>query len=97
LGRFKNCELIWTPFSDHEEEGTFKNPFSGEVAATLPWYSNQPNGDNDENYVGIEVGSKQYWDFSLERKGCTPCSIPKSTLFHLFGLYNRTYFGLLIH
>ena len=44
LGHFKNCELIWTPFSDHEEEGTFKNPFSGEVAATLPWYSNQPNG-----------------------------------------------------
>ena len=81
LSLFKNmrslCQNIWTPLTDEEVEGHFKNAITGDLVAFLPWWDNNPNGLHDENYVLLSMTEKAYFDVVQRTKwpSCAVCDI----------------------
>ena len=81
------CSHIWTPFSDEYSEGTFMNMnMNNNTRTTVQfWADNEPNGDNDENFVQISRLAKGLNDAASNLLSCSSCSISSSLLLQLDG------------
>ena len=89
-----SCENIWTPLTDEEKEGVYRNAMTKNVASYLPWEVSNPNGFKDENFVLLSMSSKGYIDNVKTKKAtCTACDIGIRTEFYLKGVCQETYFG----
>ena len=77
--RFKEKGYYWTPYTDKDEEGEFRNYYTGSQLESIQWHVNQPNGGTDENYVLLDVYGK-FWDTDSLGTGLTDlavaCSVP---------------------
>ena len=90
------CQSIWTPFSDENQEGVFRNSFVADMieAKFLPWENAQPNGGVDENFVRILYPNGLYLDTSAAMPGvCSSCLLARSLLLRLDGLCEESYIG----
>lgn len=97
ISLFKNknssCDRIWMPITDEEAEGQFKSSITGKLSTYLPWRKGQPDGGAEENYVGIDVAEKAYWDTNKNYAACVACDAYKTTVFSLIGVCENSYFG----
>ena len=78
------CRAIWTPFSDQEEEGTYRNLIDPTIPTFIPWARGQPNGAHTENQVSIR------WK---EKSICSACSLSEDFSLTLWGACRDTLIG----
>ena len=102
LALFENqnssCEYIWTPLTDEEVEGQFKNIETGTLASYLPWQSWSPSGLEKQNNVILDLASKLYEDQpGIVHNTCNACDLSVSTTFSLNGVCKDTYMSKNIH
>ena len=91
------CDYIWTPLTDEEEEGKFKNIETGYLASYLPWNSGNPDGFTKQNNVVLELVSKEYKDLSgTWTNTCNACDLPINTTFSLLGICKDTFLGKIV-
>ena len=89
-----SCNFIWTPLSDEEEEGVFKNVVTKKIIDFLPWKPGAPNGGEDANNVFFELSDKTYSDAKASFKACTVCDVSVDTSFTLAGFCEDTFMGM---
>ena len=87
-----NCPKIWTPFSDLEEEGMFRNIHDGSKPNYLPWVPGQPDGGKGQNAVAIHKGT-QYKDVSEFLTYCYSCTMKKSVTLTLRNICGTSLLG----
>ena len=80
-----SCSSIWTPFSDHEVEGTFVSIENGEEPSDIAWRPGQPSGGSTENSLRIDTKSKQLEDAREVDGDCFVCKIKRSFTARLRG------------
>ena len=90
-----NCEQIWSPISDEEVEGEFRNTISGQLVTDVPWAQGGPNGNEEQNNVAVELVSGAYNDVHSSEYHCVVCELNKTTQFTLTGVCKDSYFGKL--
>ena len=67
---------------------------SGDLATYLPWREGQPNGGEDDNFVGlIPTGNASFLDVSERQLLCVSCKLSTTTRFKLRGLCKGTKLG----
>ena len=90
-----SCENVWTPITDVDEEGKYRNAVTGELSSFLPWETSEPNGEIDENFVILRLSSLKYFDNipTIIKPVCTICEVDVHTTFYLRGLCQESYFG----
>ena len=82
---------IWTGYSDHEQEGFFRNVLTGEPLENVmqnPWYYGEPNGNTLENCAVIWPYRKAWNDLScggLNGKACGFCEFETYPDFEIRG------------
>ena len=86
---FKNHTYFWTPYTDEEEEGVFKNIHNGEIVESLDFQFNQPNGGTAENYIVLSTATERFMD-GIENR-------PKTSLHCLASLKILTMRGFCKH
>ena len=79
------CSHIWTPFSDEHSEKSYVNMNSNVTTILDFWAKNEPNGDNDENFVQISLLAKGLNDAPSNLLSCSSCLISSSLLLQLDG------------
>ena len=53
----------WTGYSDEEDEGKFRNVYTGEQLSFISWLPGEPNGDDIENCGTALVNyDGKWWD-----------------------------------
>ena len=97
------CRAIWTPFSDEEEEGSYKNLIHPTIPAFIPWARGQPNGAHTENGVSIRWNpinpghAPAYYDQNefqgKEKSICAACSLTEDFSLTLWGACRETLIG----
>jgi hypothetical protein len=102
LALFENqnssCENIWTPLTDEQVEGLFKNIETGTLASYLPWQSGSPSGLEKKNNVIMDLASKSYIDrLGIVPNTCNACNLSVTTTFSLNGVCKNTYISKNIH
>lgn len=97
------CRAIWTPLSDQEEEGSFKNLIDPTFPTFIPWARGQPNGAHIENGVSIRWNPTKpgfapaYYDQNehqgKEKSICSSCSLAEDFSLRLWGACRDTLLG----
>ena len=91
------CDYVWTPLTDEEEEGKFKNIETGYLASYLPWNSGNPDGFTKQNNVVLDLVSKEFNDLSgTWTNTCNTCDLPINTTFSLLGICKDTFLGKIV-
>jgi hypothetical protein len=93
-----SCYAIWTPFSDKEEEGSFKSCVDGSALEYEPWLDGQPNGGRVQNSIAIKATNGReatpYIDVDgKKRRFCSACDIKLGLGFELRGVCESTILG----
>ena len=89
-----SCEYLWTPLSDQDLEGEFRNVNTGSLAAYLPWHEGQPDGLDAQNSVVLDIGLHAYRDLAgTWPHTCTSCDLPVEATFSLIGNCKDSYLG----
>ena len=75
------CYYLWTPYTDHEEEGKFLSVNDGElISQSLPWNAAE-EPSTDANYVAAYIRANRSIPtlFSVEKsqQNCAVCNISK--------------------
>ena len=89
---FEELEEIWTPFSDAEKEGTYRNIHDGKIEEKLFWREDQPNGGLSENNVIISAYGLKLYDRNAFIPSGVTCSVDKKVI-TLRGTCDDSYFG----
>ena len=88
------CKNIWTPITDKEVEGQFKNEVTRDIATFLPWEFSESNGFMDEDHVLLKISSKVYFENVFTKKAsCTACDLDMTSTFSLIGVCENTFVG----
>ena len=80
-----DCASVWTPLSDQDEEGVYRDLASGEVVDTLAWAPGQPNGAGTQNSVRIITATNVLEDIEDEQADCFACLLQRSFAVQLRG------------
>ena len=90
-GRF--CKIVWTPFTDGDNEGIYLNMNYGTKAKYLQWNRKQPNGGTSQNYVSNSLQTSLYSDSGMNEQFCSSCLLDRSLLLRLDGLCEDSFIG----
>ena len=88
-----SCTDIWTPLTDVDKEGEYRNTITRQVSLFLPWEVNQPDGADEANYIALRLLSSGYHDTYHNHPHCASCDLHKHTQFALLGVCQDSYFG----
>ena len=99
-----HCLALWTPLSDIEEEGSYKNLVDPTIPTFLPWAPGQPNGAHTENSVSIRWDLRNpgghvpaFYDQNefqgREKLICSACSLAEDFSLTLWGACKDTLIG----
>ena len=96
---FRKFSYFWTPYSDQDEEGVFRNFYTHEIEDSLHWANDNPNGGSQENFASLETSRLAFIDTTSGGGGWNgfglTCSVPKSTI-TLRGGCENSYLGKII-
>ena len=90
------CTLIWTPYSDEEEEDRFLNLLDDSVADLIPWVEGQPNQGRLANALAINMfqGPTPIVDVSeMDMSTCGSCVVDLALILRLRGVCKFTFLG----
>ena len=88
-----SCNYVWTPITDDEIEGEFRSSVTNQLVTYLPWMKEQPNGEETQNHVAIQMKSKRWNDLDKTSKECSSCDLYKTLTFSIIGVCKDTYLG----
>ena len=89
------CKLIWTPLTDQQEEGIWRNVHSGEIVDFLPLGSGQGKDGSNVNHMIIKLSKMPtpYEDVTEGKLSCFSCSLERSSSLILWGTCQDSYLG----
>lgn len=89
------CEQAWTPLTDEEEEGIFRNMITGSVGSYLPWHFGNPDGSDKDNNVVLDFQAKAFLDVPGKSWAivCPACDLQVSTMLSLIGSCSDSFFS----
>ena len=79
------CDTVWTPFSDRDLEGSFRDLSTGKIVDGLAWASGQPNGGGTQNSVRIITDTRLLEDIESKQADCFACLLQRSFSVQLRG------------
>ena len=83
---------VWSGWNDEVIEGNYVNVESSKTTldetnfTTKIWAHSEPNGDQTENCIGIDMMNGLFYDMSCQSKYCSICDVGTSPIFNLRGL-----------
>ena len=80
-----SCASVWTPYSDQDEEGVYRDLSSGEVEDTFVWSPGEPNGGCTQKSLRIISDTRLLEDIKAKQADCFACLLQKSFAVQLRG------------